>query len=366
MKRVTVVMGTRPEAIKLCPLVLELKKRQTLSVSVCASGQHRELLDSALRDFGVTPNDMLDVMRAGQSATTLYAKLLFQMGELLRRRQPELVVVQGDTATACAAAQAAFYNRIPVAHIEAGLRTYHMYSPFPEEYHRRAIALMSALHFAPTEQAAQNLIREGMDEKRIFVTGNTVIDALRYTLGKKGEYRLPQIPKNMRTVLFTAHRREHWGSTMEGMFAALCELVETHTDVMAVCPLHPNPSVRKLAAKMLQGKERILCIEPPSVAAFHRLLSRAYLVLTDSGGIQEEAAALGIPTIVMRYSTERAEGVDTGNLRLSGSGKAGIVEVGNLLLRSGSEAYADMKKPSAVFGDGYASVKIADVLEKIN
>ena len=362
MKRIMVVMGTRPEAIKLCPLVLELRKRGRTTVSVCASGQHRNLLNPVLRDFGIEADDALDVMRTGQSESVLYAKLLFRIDNLLQRKRPDLVLVQGDTSTACAAAQAAFYRNIPIGHVEAGLRTYRMRSPFPEEYHRRAIALTADLHFAPTEHAAENLRREGIDGRSIFVTGNTVVDALRYSLDRKTGYRLPQIPSDKKLVLFTAHRREHL-DRLDEMFDSLCEIVKTHTDVVAVCPLHPNPAVRR-AAKVLQGRERILCIEPPSMLAFHRLLARAYLILTDSGGIQEEATALGIPTIVMRYSTEREEGVQAGNLLLSGCSKGRIVESAAQLLGENETLYQSMKKPSLVFGDGNASSRIAELLEK--
>lgn len=361
MKRITVVMGTRPEAIKLCPLVLELRRRESFTVSVCASGQHRELLHSVLRDFEIEADNVLDVMRAGQSESVLYAKLLFRIDALFKRTRPDLVLVQGDTSTACAAAQAAFYRHIPVGHVEAGLRTYRMRSPFPEEYHRRAISLTTDLHFAPTEHAAENLRREGIDERRIFVTGNTAVDALRFSLDRGKSYRLPQIPSDKRIVLFTAHRREHF-DRLEKMFLALCDIVSSHSDVVAVCPLHPNPVVRR-AARCLQGRERILCIEPPSMMAFHRLLARSYLVMTDSGGIQEEATTLGIPTVVMRYSTERAEGVESGNLILSGCNRVGIVAVAARLLERDSQTYASMKLPSAVFGDGRASARIADLLE---
>ena len=364
MKKITVVMGTRPEAIKLCPLVRELRGRAGFFVSVLSSGQHGELLRETMHDFEMGADFELDTMRAGQSAATLFSKILLGTDRILRREKPDLVIVQGDTATALAAAQAAFYNGIEGGHVEAGLRTYHMRSPFPEEMHRRAIALMSDYHFAPTPTAAKHLIGEGIEEGRVYVTGNTVVDALRYTLTREPA-RMPTVPKGCRLLLFTAHRREHWGRTMEGMLRALRRIVEAHPDVVAVCPLHPNPAVRRVASKMLSGHGRILCIEPPSVVAFHRLLSESYLVLTDSGGIQEEATALGIPTVVMRYSTERTEGVLSGNLRLSGSGEEGIIEATELLLRPDSELYRSMRRPSAVFGDGGACKRIADILQKI-
>ena len=364
MKRIMVIMGTRPEAIKLCPLVRELKKRRCFSVSVCASGQHRTMLEGAMKAFDVTPDFELDVMRPGQSIGQLYARLVSEIDLLLERVHPDFVLVQGDTSTAYAATQAAFYRRIAVGHVEAGLRTYHICAPFPEELHRRAISLMADLHFAPTVTASKNLIREGVDEKRIFITGNTVVDALRYTLSVDREVTLPKIPPNYRLLLFTAHRREHIGKTMEGMFGALRSVLQAYPDTFAVCPLHLNPEVRRIAAESLRGCDRVLCIEPPEVITFHRLLARAYLVLTDSGGIQEEATALGVPTVVMRYSTERAEGVLAGNLRLAGSGEAGIFDTANRLLEAGSELYESMKKPAAVYGDGNASARVCDALEK--
>lgn len=365
MKRIMVVMGTRPEAIKLCPLVLEMRRRPTLSVSVCSGGQHGSMMDGVTEIFEVKPDFELKVMRSGQGVGETYAKILSGMGAVIARAKPELLVVQGDTSTAAAAAQAAFYRHVPIAHVEAGLRTYHIHSPFPEELHRRAIALMADYHFAPTVTASKNLIREGVNEKNVFITGNTVIDALRYTLSKRVEMPSLRIPKDKRLLIFTAHRREHLGNTLKGMFSALRRIVEAHPDTFAVCPLHPNPEVRRAASVVLEGCDRILCIEPPHVAQFHRLLSSAYLVLTDSGGIQEEAVALGIPTVVMRYSTERTEGIFAGNLRLSGSGEDGIVDTASLLLRPNSELYESMKRPSRVFGDGNASARIADLVEKI-
>ena len=366
MKRIMVALGTRPEAIKLCPVITELKKRRDMEVIVASSGQHRAMLDDALADFGIQPDVDLNVMRAGQGTSSLYARILGGYERILRQKKPDVLLVQGDTATACAAAQAAFYERILIGHVEAGLRTYHIHSPFPEEMHRRTIALMSDLHFAPTVGASKNLLREGVDEKRIFITGNTVVDALRYTLSAERSdlELLSSLPGNARLLVFTAHRREHLGPALEGMLRALRRIVDAFPDVVAVCPVHQNPSVKQTVEGILAGHERIVCIDPPSVISFHRLLSKSALILTDSGGVQEEATALGIPTVVMRYSTERTEGIFAGNLRLAGSGEEGIFDTARLLLRPDSELYESMKKPSRVFGDGNASAKIADVLEK--
>lgn len=365
MKRVMVLLGTRPEAIKLCPVIRELKKRDTFSVQVCSTGQHREMLDSALAAFDVKADFDLDCMRTGQTSATLASRILKGFDEILEAESPELVLVQGDTTSAFAGGLCAFYRHIPVAHIEAGLRTYHMHSPFPEEFHRQSLSLLADYHFAPTVTAKQNLVREGKKENTVFITGNTVVDALRWTLTS----RKPQVPwsfsQEKRLILFTAHRRESLGKPIVGMFRALRRLVEAYPDVEAICPLHHNPRVRASAKEILYGAPRIQCIEPPEMVSFHHLLSKAYLILTDSGGIQEEAAALGIPTVVMRYSTERIEGIRAGVLKLAGSGERGIFDTAFRLLKPDSEEYAAMKRPSAVFGDGHASVRIADALEKL-
>ncbi len=365
MKKVMVVMGTRPEAIKLCPLIMELKRRRTMQITVCSTGQHREMLDGAMNAFSIKADCDLNVMQAGQSLSQVTSKILSGMDQVLTEYSPDLVLVQGDTATAFGGAFASFYRKIPVGHVEAGLRTYHIRSPFPEEFHREAISMMSDFHFAPTVAAKNNLLREDKNEKTVFLTGNTVVDALRYTL-KYGTPTLRlELPQGYRVLLFTAHRRENLGETMRGMFRALRNIVETHVDVFAVCPLHPNPEVRTVAREILCGCERVKMIDPPGTVDFHRLLARSDLVLTDSGGIQEEVTALGIPTLVMRYSTERTEGIRAGCLKLTGSGEAGIVHAANLLLEKNSKEYAAMKRPSDVFGDGRASVRIANILERL-
>lgn len=364
MERIMVVVGTRPEAIKLCPLILELKKRSRWEVSVCSTGQHRTMLEDAMRVFDVKPDVSLDVMRTGQTVSDVTSRILSGLNTIYSSVQPSMVLVQGDTATAFSAALAAFYRRIPIGHVEAGLRTYHLDSPFPEEFHRETISLMATYHFAPTISAKEHLIREGRSERSIFVTGNTVVDALRFTL----TYGKPQdtisLPERMRLLIFTAHRRESFGKPLVGMFRALRRVVEAFPDVVAVCPLHRNPDVRS-AAELLRDVPRIRVIEPPETVTFHHLLSRADLVMTDSGGIQEEAVALGIPTLVMRFSTERCEGIRAGVLRLAGTDEDGIYRLACNLLAPNSEAYQRMKKPSSVFGDGYASTKIADCLETV-
>ncbi len=365
MKNVMVVMGTRPEAIKLCPLIMELKKRKTIRVTVCSTGQHREMLDGAMKAFSVKADCDLNVMRRGQSMSMITSRILSGMDGVLTEYKPDFVLVQGDTATAFGAAFAAFYRKIPIGHVEAGLRTYHIRSPFPEEFHRQTISMMSDFHFAPTVAAKNNLLREEKSEKAVFLTGNTVVDALRYTLRCRKPTKHLSIPPNSRILLFTAHRRENLGETMRGMFRALRTIVDSHSDVIAVCPLHPNPDVRAVAREILCGCERVEMIEPLETVDFHHLLARSDLVLTDSGGIQEEVTALGIPTLVMRYSTERTEGIRAGCLRLVGSGEAGIVHAANQILEHNSKEYAAMKRPSNVFGDGRASVRIANILERL-
>ena len=363
MERIMIVLGTRPEAIKLCPLILELKKRKKCEVLVCSTGQHRSMLDSVLRVFSIKPDFDLDVMRTGQTLSSVSARILKGLDEIFTAEHPDLVIVQGDTTSAFAGALAAFHKRIPVAHVEAGLRTYHIDSPYPEEFHRQVIGLVAKWHFAPTEVAKENLLREGKKKKSIFVTGNTVVDALRFTLGNDFDRPSWNLPTDYRLILFTAHRRESMGEQMAGMFKALRKLVDDFSDVIAVCPLHHNPQVRS-AAEIIRGHERIRIIEPPDILSFHQLLARTYLAITDSGGIQEEAVALGIPTIVTRYSTERSEGIKAGVLRLAGCDENGILNLGRELLKPNSKEYIKMKQPASVYGNGDASVRIADILEK--
>ena len=366
MKRIMIVMGTRPEAIKLCPLVLELKKRGRFEVMVCSVGQHVALQKSVLDAFSLTADFSLEISRTQDCVGDLTSQILQKTSELFLKTKPDLVLVQGDTATAFAASLAAFYQKIPVGHIEAGLRTYRTNSPFPEELHREAISLLADYHFAPTSLSKRNLLREGRAESKVYLTGNTVVDALRMSLSGTLGSPLWKLPRDQRLLLFTAHRRESLGAPIKGMLRALRRVVEETPDVIALCPLHPNPQVRAAATEVLLGADRIRMIEPPDFVSFHHLLSKSYLVMTDSGGIQEETVSLGIPTVVMRYSSERTEGMRAGVLRLVGSGEKGIYEVVKRLLELDSPEYAAMKKPSPVFGDGRASVRIADVLEKIS
>lgn len=363
-KKILCVFGTRPEAIKMCPLVNELKKRSEFDVLVCVTGQHREMLDGVLRVFSVVPDFDLSVMKEGQGLASLTSRILCGVDKILASTHPDILLVHGDTTTAFASALAAFYRKIPVGHIEAGLRSGDIFAPFPEEFDRRAVSILASYHFAPTAEARQNLISEEIKSDRIFVTGNTVTDALKFTVRK--EFVLPEfcLEKNKRMIIFTAHRRENLGEPMENMLRALVRAVEEFHDVFAVCPLHKNPKVRETAQKILFGHERIFCIEPPEVDVFHNLLARSYLILTDSGGIQEEAAFLGKPTLVMRRVTERQEGIEAGVLRLVGTNEENIFnETAKLLLDD--KEYSVAARPTDRFGDGRVCARICDILLKI-
>ncbi len=364
MNPILILAGTRPEVIKLAPLYLELRRRG-LPVCLCTTGQHTSLLAGALSAFDLSPELSLPPIVGVASLGELTGRLLCALTPILIERTHSAVIVQGDTATAFAGAMAGFYARIPVMHVEAGLRTGHMDCPFPEEYHRRSIALIAKEHFAPTKEAEAQLLFEGIPKESIHRTGNTAVDALRLTLAREDPNGELEIPEGKRLLLFTAHRRESLGSPLSNMLRALVRLVEEHPDIYAICPLHPNPAVRQKAEELLDGRERIRVIDPPDTVRFHHLLARAYLILTDSGGIQEEAVSLGIPTVVMRYATERQEGIRAGVLRLAGSGEEGIVHLGRILLTPDSEEYRRMRHPSPVFGDGHASERIADILETI-
>ena len=365
MKRIMIAMGTRPEAIKLCPLIKELQSRNRDEILVLSTGQHREMLDSALKTFGVKPDFDFDVMCTGQTLSEMTAKILRRSDELLAAERPDLVLVQGDTTTAFATALAAFHRRVRIGHVEAGLRTYCMHSPFPEEFHRQAIGLFADYHFAPTVVAKNNLIHEGKNEAQVFVTGNTVVDALRMTLTQRPPYGDWSFLKGKRALIFTAHRRESLGKPLVGMLSALRRIVEAHSDVVAIFPIHHNPEVRAAAREVLKDLPRVHMIEPPEFVTFHHLLAGATMIMTDSGGIQEEACALGIPTLVLRNSSERTEGLQSGVLKLAGTDEGGIVSIATRLLAPDSALYASMKKKSAVYGDGNASARIADLLEHL-
>jgi len=347
----------------MCPLVNELKTRETIQTVVCVTSQHREMLGPVLEAFDVVPEHDLGIMQDRQSLFDITTGILMRLRAVLERERPDIVLIHGDTTTAFAAALACFYERIPVCHVEAGLRTYNIYSPYPEEFNRQTVDILSRYHFAPTEQARQNLLAEGKAPNTIYVTGNTVIDALKTTV--REEYTHPELEwaRGSRLVLITAHRRENLGEPMKRMFRAIRRVIEEHPDVKAIYPIHRNPAVREIADEILGDAERFHIIEPLGVVDFHNFLRRCHLVLTDSGGIQEEATALGKPVLVMRDVTERPEGIEAGTLRLVGTDEERIRREFSLLLDDADE-YRKMSRASNPYGDGLASRRIADILER--
>ena len=361
MKKVMLVFGTRPEAIKMCPLVNELKKHAELQTVVCVTGQHRQMLDMVLDTFSVTPDYDLSIMKDKQTLFDVTTNILNRIREVLEKEKPDIVLVHGDTSTTFVTALACFYMQIPVGHVEAGLRTYNLYSPYPEEFNRQAVSIISKYNFAPTAQAKQNLLNEGKHPESIFVTGNTAIDALRTTV--RADYTHPELEwaRDSRLIMITAHRRENLGEPMTHMFRAIRRVMDEHPDVKAIYPIHMNPVVRETADRFLGGDDRIHIIEPLDVVDFHNFLSRSYLILTDSGGIQEEAPSLGKPVLVMRDTTERPEGIAAGTLKLVGTDEETIYQEFSWLL-SDEEAYEKMSKASNPYGDGHACERIAKVL----
>ncbi|MBQ2840159.1 MAG: UDP-N-acetylglucosamine 2-epimerase (non-hydrolyzing) [Oscillospiraceae bacterium] len=362
MKKVMVVFGTRPEAIKMCPLVNELKSRKSIETIVCVTGQHRQMLDQVLDAFNVVPDYDLSVMKEKQTLFDITTNILMKIKDVLEKVMPDVVLVHGDTSTTFVTALACFYLQIPVGHVEAGLRTYNIYSPFPEEFNRQAVSIVSKYNFAPTEQSKKNLLAEGRDENTIYVTGNTAIDALKTTV--REDYTHPELEwaSDSRLIMITAHRRENLGEPMHNMFRAIRRIIDENPDVKAIYPIHMNPVVRKAADEELGDCDRIHIIEPLEVLDFHNFLSRSYLILTDSGGIQEEAPSLGKPVLVMRDTTERPEGIAAGTLKLVGTDESVIYDNFKLLLEDKS-AYDAMSHASNPYGDGFASKRIADALE---
>lgn len=363
MKKVMLVFGTRPEAIKMCPLVNELKTRQNIHTIVCVTGQHRQMLDQVLDTFGVLPDYDLSIMKERQTLFDVTTNILEKIKAVLEKERPDVVLVHGDTSTTFVTALACFYLQIPVGHVEAGLRTYNLYSPYPEEFNRQVVSIISKYNFAPTEKSKQNLLNEGKSLDTIYVTGNTAIDALKTTVRK--DYSHPELDwaKDSRLIMITAHRRENLGDPMRHMFRAILRVMEEHPDVKAIYPIHMNPKVREIADSILSNNDRIRIIEPLEVLDFHNFLNQCYLILTDSGGIQEEAPSLGKPVLVMRDTTERPEGIAAGTLKLVGTDEEMIYRSFKLLLDS-PEEYDKMSKASNPYGDGFASKRIADILER--
>lgn len=361
MKKVMLVFGTRPEAIKMCPLVNELKGRKELQTLVCVTGQHRQMLDQVLAAFSVEPDYDLSIMKDKQTLFDVTTNILLRIKEVLEKERPDVVLVHGDTSTTFVTALACFYLQIPVGHVEAGLRTYNIYSPYPEEFNRQAVGIISQYNFAPTEKSKQNLLNEGKNPASIYVTGNTAIDALKTTV--REDYTHPELEwaAGSRLIIITAHRRENLGQPMHNMFRAIRRIMDEHSDVKAIYPIHMNPVVRQAAQEELGGCDRIRIIEPLEVLDFHNFLARSYMILTDSGGIQEEAPSLGKPVLVMRDTTERPEGIAAGTLKLVGTEEETIyTEFARLL--TDTDAYNAMSHASNPYGDGHACERIADIL----
>ena len=360
--KILCVFGTRPEAIKMCPLVNELKRRGRMETVVCVTGQHRQMLDAVLNVFSVVPDYDLSIMKDKQTLLDITTNILQGLDVILDKVKPDVVLVHGDTSTTFAASLAAFYRQIPIGHVEAGLRTYDLYSPYPEEFNRQAVGLVARYHFAPTERARQNLLKEGKSPNSVYVTGNTAIDALRTTVRVSYTHAELAWAKGSRLILITAHRRENLGEPMHRMLRAIRRVVEEHADIKAIYPIHLNPAVRRVAEAELCGCDRIRVIEPLDVLDFHNFLAQSHLVLTDSGGIQEEAPSLGKPVLVMRDTTERPEGIAVGTLKLVGTDEEVIYRHFKELLEN-QATYDAMARAVNPYGDGRACQRIADILE---
>lgn len=361
MKKIMIVFGTRPEAIKMCPLVNELKNRKSAEIVVCVTGQHREMLDQVLKAFKVKPDFDLSIMKKNQTLFDVTTNILNSIKDVLEYVKPDIVLVHGDTSTTFVTALACFYLHIPIGHVEAGLRTNDIYSPYPEEFNRQAVGLIAKYHFSPTNQSKQNLVNEGKKEDTIFVTGNTAIDALKTTVKKDYFHIELEWASDSKLIMLTAHRRENLGEPMHHMFRAIKRIVREHDDVKVIYPIHMNPVVRKAAEEELGDCDRVHIIEPLEVIDFHNFLNRSYLILTDSGGIQEEAPSLGKPVLVMRDTTERPEGIKAGTLKLVGTDEEKIYNNFKLLLED-KEEYEKMSHSSNPYGDGEACKRIADIL----
>lgn len=362
-KKIMSIFGTRPEAIKMAPIVKELEKCDEIESIVCVTAQHREMLDSVLETFDIRPQYDLNIMKHGQTLNSITIAVLDGLKDILMSEQPDIVLVHGDTTTTFAAALACFYLQIPVGHIEAGLRTYNIYSPYPEEFNRQAVGIIAKYHFAPTQKSRNHLIQEGKNPKDIYITGNSAIDALKTTV--KNEYFHPELEwaKDSLLILLTAHRRENLGKPLHHMFRAIRKIVDEYPDIKVIYPIHMNPVIRQVADEILGDCDRIHIIDPLEVFDFHNFLARSFLVLTDSGGIQEEAPALGKPVLVMRDTTERPEGVEAGTLKLVGTQEETIYQSFKLLLDNKKE-YLKMAHASNPYGDGHTSERIVDILKK--
>lgn len=359
--KVMSIFGTRPETIKMAPVVHELEKREEIESIVCVTAQHREKLDQVLKALKVKPDYDLNIMKQGQTLSDITTRALKGLEDVIKEVKPDIILVHGDTTTTFAGALAAFYQQVAVGHVEAGLRTYNKYSPFPEEMNRQFVGIVSDMNFAPTERSKNNLLREGKKEETIYVTGNTAIDALNLTVDEEYSDEITEWIGDDRLIVLTAHRRENLGEPMYRMFKAIRRIIDKYDDVKMVYPVHLNPLVVKAANEVFGDSEKIKLIKPLEVVEFHNLLSRSYLILTDSGGIQEEAPSLGKPVIVLRDTTERPEGIDAGTLKLAGTEEETIYQMVDELL-SDSMEYEKMSKASNPYGDGHASERIVDAI----
>lgn len=367
MKKIKVmsIFGTRPEAIKMAPLVKELENREEIESIVCVTAQHREMLDQVLDTFKIKPDYDLNIMKKGQTLSDITSRILHSLEDVIKETNPEIILVHGDTTTAFASALAAFYNQVSIGHVEAGLRTNDKYSPFPEEMNRQMVDCMTDMYFAPTELSKENLIKENIDEDKIYVTGNTVIDAMGTTVSENYTHKeLEWIKEDERLILLTAHRRENFGEPMKNIFRAIRRIVDDFEDVKVLYPIHLNPIVREIAHEIFEGCDKVRLIEPIEVFDFHNFQNKSYLIMTDSGGIQEEAPSLGKPVLVLRDTTERPEGIKAGTLKLVGTNEDKIYNEAKKLLEDKDE-YEKMSKASNPYGDGLASKRIVDaIIEK--
>ncbi len=367
-KKVLSIFGTRPEAIKMAPVVKALQQNNEFESVVCVTAQHREMLDQVLDLFQISPQYDLNIMKPGQTLSQITAKAITGLETVIKEVQPDIVLVHGDTTTTFTGAIAAFYQKVKIGHVEAGLRSGNIYSPYPEEMNRMLTTRLSALHFAPTEGNHRNLLQEGVDPEKIFITGNTVIDALLQVV--KEDYRFEETSlnnidyKNKKVILLTAHRRENWGEPMENIFQAIREIVHNHTDVEVIFPVHLNPRVQKLAKQILGDQERIHLIKPLDYGPFANLMAKSYIILTDSGGIQEEAPALGKPVLVLRTETERPEAVKAGTVKIAGVQKEEIIALTEELIQD-PKKYDKMANAVNPYGDGKAASRILEIIKKL-
>lgn len=361
MKKIIIVFGTRPEAIKMCPVICELKKRDSIETVVCLTGQHREMLNEVMERFNIEADYNLNIMRKNQTLAQITSKVISLFDKILINEKPDLVLVHGDTTTSFSAALGAYYRKIPIGHVEAGLRTYDITSPFPEEFNRQGVDLISDLYFAPTETAKNQLLSENKDKSKIYVTGNTVIDALNKTIIKDYQHELLDWVGSNRLILVTVHRRENWGEHLYHIFNAINKIVEDFSDVRVIYPVHRNPQIREIAFKVFINNDRIKLVEPLEVFDFHNIMKRSYFVMTDSGGIQEEAPSLGVPVLVLRNTTERQEGIKAGTLKVVGIDEENIYNAAKELLLD-QEIYTKMCDAKNPYGDGNASKKIVNAV----